>query len=127
MSQTYRWGFMVTGERFKSGMRINSSVRRDVITGKEESYTVTADHPIGVYESVFAPRSPDAPEGDGYLITPVAHFTKKWSEFLIFDTQDISSGPIARIELPFLMGRSEERRVGKECVSTCRSRWSPYH
>src|SRR3546814_11672209 len=27
---------------------------------------------------------------------------------------------------PCLM-RSEERRVGKECVSTCRSRWSPYH
>src|SRR3546814_17445893 len=25
------------------------------------------------------------------------------------------------------MSRSEERRVGKECVSTCRSRWSPYH
>src|SRR3546814_10056495 len=32
--------------------------------------------------------------------------------------------------LPFLgvlPMRSEERRVGKECVSTCRSRWSPYH
>src|SRR3546814_12087507 len=29
---------------------------------------------------------------------------------------------IARFEI-----RSEERRVGKECVSTCRSRWSPYH
>src|SRR3546814_11511809 len=28
----------------------------------------------------------------------------------------------------YLMGvRSEERRVGKECVSRCRSRWSPYH
>src|SRR3546814_19756189 len=26
-----------------------------------------------------------------------------------------------------LLLRSEERRVGKECVSTCRSRWSPYH
>src|SRR3546814_13930813 len=26
-----------------------------------------------------------------------------------------------------LQPRSEERRVGKECVSTCRSRWSPYH
>src|SRR3546814_4215030 len=25
------------------------------------------------------------------------------------------------------IGRSEERRVGKECVSTCRSRWSPYN
>src|SRR3546814_1863609 len=38
-------------------------------------------------------------------------------------------------ELPYVFGtagktpklRSEERRVGKECVSTCRSRWSPYH
>src|SRR3546814_13696910 len=27
----------------------------------------------------------------------------------------------------FSASRSEERRVGKECVSTCRSRWSPYH
>src|SRR3546814_4182102 len=27
----------------------------------------------------------------------------------------------------YLRRRSEERRVGKECVSTCRSRWSPYH
>src|SRR3546814_13863018 len=27
----------------------------------------------------------------------------------------------------YVLGRSEERRVGKECVSTCRSRWSPYH
>src|SRR3546814_8990263 len=25
------------------------------------------------------------------------------------------------------LARSEERRVGQECVSTCRSRWSPYH
>src|SRR3546814_13936634 len=31
--------------------------------------------------------------------------------------------PIVAQRLP----RSEERRVGKECVSTCRSRWSPYH
>src|SRR3546814_3976282 len=28
---------------------------------------------------------------------------------------------------PHFPGRSEERRVGKECVNTCRSRWSPYH
>src|SRR3546814_3851301 len=27
----------------------------------------------------------------------------------------------------WIFTRSEERRVGKECVSTCRSRWSPYH
>src|SRR3546814_17956185 len=43
--------------------------------------------------------------------------------------------PIVEVELGFLavgerlaaLLRSEERRVGKECVSTCRSRWSPYH
>src|SRR3546814_5558177 len=29
--------------------------------------------------------------------------------------------------LPCHACRSEERREGKECVSTCRSRWSPYH
>src|SRR3546814_3228258 len=43
-----------------------------------------------------------------------------------------SSSLIAHVELssslfPTFPARSEERRVGKECVSTCRSRWSPYH
>src|SRR3546814_1570755 len=32
-----------------------------------------------------------------------------------------------KIFTPRMSGGSEERRVGKECVSTCRSRWSPYH
>src|SRR3546814_15099824 len=32
-----------------------------------------------------------------------------------------------RIRKYEIAARSEERRVGKECVSTCRSRWSPYH
>src|SRR3546814_12477897 len=39
-------------------------------------------------------------------------------------------GEMARIvdtDEAALTVRSEERRVGKECVSTCRSRWSPYH
>src|SRR3546814_14430815 len=34
---------------------------------------------------------------------------------------------VAPIEMRQRRPRSEERRVGKECVSTCRSRWSPYH
>src|SRR3546814_21011155 len=32
-----------------------------------------------------------------------------------------------QIEVQKVRHRSEERRVGKECVSTCRSRWSQYH
>src|SRR3546814_7585092 len=31
------------------------------------------------------------------------------------------------VQRPRAAARSEERRVGKECVSTCRSRWAPYH
>src|SRR3546814_17446551 len=34
---------------------------------------------------------------------------------------------MARDRSKVRLKRSEERRVGKECVSTCRSRWSPYH
>src|SRR3546814_2286398 len=34
---------------------------------------------------------------------------------------------LSTFSVPSRDGRSEERRVGKECVSTCRSRWSPYH
>src|SRR3546814_14579037 len=33
----------------------------------------------------------------------------------------------AKLYVDHVEQRSEERRVGKECVSTCRSRWSPYH
>src|SRR3546814_8307277 len=41
----------------------------------------------------------------------------------------LSSRLADAVDLPALLDqvRSEERRVGKECVSTCRSRWSPYH
>src|SRR3546814_11076218 len=45
--------------------------------------------------------------------------------------QIVDRGQTIRIDVRFankvLVSRSEERRVGKECVSTCRSRWSPYH
>src|SRR3546814_17643957 len=34
--------------------------------------------------------------------------------------------PVAALQ-SYFQARSEERRVGKECVSTCRSRWSQYH
>src|SRR3546814_106566 len=45
---------------------------------------------------------------------------------LLEATRAYLSGPAGAIG-GFRFVRSEERRVGKECVSTCRSRWSPYH
>src|SRR3546814_9020428 len=51
------------------------------------------------------------------------------SSDLILPYRGLGSGiPRALGEWPEIrFERSEERRVGKECVSTCRSRWSPYH
>src|SRR3546814_9880910 len=39
----------------------------------------------------------------------------------------LMSAEMGKLHREALAERSEERRVGKECVSTCRSRWSPYH
>src|SRR3546814_17475253 len=43
------------------------------------------------------------------------------------DVKDIAVGNLDTQEIPGVLLRSEARRVGKECVSPCRSRWSPYH
>src|SRR3546814_13473285 len=54
-----------------------------------------------------------------------------WLLFAMFVTGTAAyfQEEITRWMKPELVGatRSEERRVGKECVSTCRSRWSPAH
>src|SRR3546814_19873310 len=65
-----------------------------------------------------------------YPAETVASPTNK--EFLVYWTNlaEAAGGvPSRKLFNPATMRRirSEERRVGKECVSTCRSRWSPYH
>src|SRR3546814_17015675 len=60
-----------------------------------------------------------------YAIASVLVFPK-----LVFPYLDPLTGTLwsfAIFALAFVARRSEERRVGKECVSTCRSRWSPYN
>ena len=46
---------------------------------------------------------------------------------LIAKAGEITHNPSAREMDMLLASRSEERRVGKECLRLCRSRWSPYH
>src|SRR3546814_2982835 len=50
-----------------------------------------------------------------------------WSEIRTLGMFVFSSCPGESRGVQSGAPRSEERRVGKECVSTCRSRWSPYH
>ena len=42
-------------------------------------------------------------------------------------TQALVRIPLMQRTMDAAAGRSEERRVGKECTIQCRSRWSPYH
>src|SRR3546814_481759 len=44
-----------------------------------------------------------------------------------FDLPPVRVGVSIGDSIAGLYSRSEARRVGNECVSTCRSRWSPYH
>src|SRR3546814_19572647 len=56
-------------------------------------------------------------------IRAVARPTKRSGQFV---PSQSTNAPAIRMP-PLEMKRSEERRVGKECVSRCRARWSPYH
>lgn len=100
----YDWGFLLGGSRAGAGMRMNRLIKRNVRTGAEQEFQVTTDKHTAVLEPTFAARSKDAPEGDGFLIVPLCHFSGGMSEFHIFDTADITQGPITRIELPFQIG-----------------------
>src|SRR3546814_19710352 len=55
---------------------------------------------------------------NGYL--PAGWMVSEWEGKRISDPKAVEKAARASI-------RSEERRVGKECVRTCRTRWSPYH
>src|SRR3546814_8598492 len=57
------------------------------------------------------------------VLYPLLLLRQAWSEVKTGadDTMEVDH------EVASIVRRSEERRVGKECVSTCRSRWSQYH
>src|SRR3546814_10781811 len=64
--------------------------------------------------------------GTGMTISPEKYYAPRfWSPDEYFTAQDAELGSPKRGRVA--VGRSEERRGGKECVSTCRFRWAPYH
>src|SRR3546814_16426248 len=66
-------------------------------------------------------------EGQAMEAAAVAHADAERGNLGAVDV-DAGRAWLARaLDVPFGQCRSEERRVGKECVSTCRARWSPEH
>src|SRR3546814_15873444 len=68
--------------------------------------------------SNFVPKEPNLARAGGLLLIEIVTFVSV--SFALSGLGVEVEGPI------FASLRSEERRVGKECVSTCRSRWSTY-
>ncbi len=77
----------------------NAWYRFDHLTGGIDKFSPGDSH--GVSEMQFVPRSPTAPEGDGYLIGVVNDFRALRSELVVVDAMDLAAGALARVKLPF--------------------------
>jgi hypothetical protein len=70
-------------------------------------------------QSVSSPQPRNPSTLELVLVVALAAVALFWRLDAIYLWQDEAATAV--------MGRSEERRVGKECRRLCRSRWSPYH
>src|SRR3546814_16714391 len=83
---------------------------------------------------LFEPFDPSTMDEDAFLVGPDRHAAYLEGEVeQLLDVDDVFAKNLTTVLRDYSLdetdvwGGSEERRVGKECVSTCRSRWSPYH
>lgn len=104
--QSYNWGYMIGGDVKGDGMSMKSLIVQNMKTLAETEYRIRKDNepPSAVMEATFAPRHDGADEGDGYLIVPVSRWAENLGEYHIFDTDDISQGPVATVDVPFRLG-----------------------
>ena len=91
----YRYGFMICYR----GQDGSSAVGRlDHQTGKLDIWSPGAG--CGVQEPQFVPRTPDAPEGDGWLLVLVNRPAENRSDLVVLDATNLDAGPAALIRLP---------------------------
>lgn len=105
MGLPYRYGFMASRDlsvahdpEMLQGVFFNVVARLDHHTGELERWT--AEESVAIQEPLFVPRSPDAPEGDGHVLTVANRWPKENAELLVFDAGRIADGPIARAHIP---------------------------
>jgi carotenoid cleavage dioxygenase len=92
----YRYSYDVTGA--PGWFLFDGLVKHDLHTGAEQHYAF-GDGVFGS-ETPFAPRPGATREDDGYLVTFTTDLGRDVSECLVFDAEDITVGPIARVRLP---------------------------
>src|SRR3546814_6020849 len=70
---------------------------------------------LGEFRVILAPVDAETGRGNGQVQITTRSGTNKYHGSVVWNVRNSA------------LDRSDERRVGKACVSTCRSRWSPYH
>jgi carotenoid cleavage dioxygenase-like enzyme len=81
------------------GPPFNSIFHRDDDTGIRTGYYVGEDS--APEEPVFVPKSADAGEGEGYLLSLVGRRAENRNDMIILDALDVAAGPIATLRIPF--------------------------
>lgn len=103
----YRYGWMVVIDPSQpverkggsaGGWVMNTLGLVDLETGREQKWWCGPTSSI--QEPCFIPRSPDAAEGDGWIVMVCNRLEEHGSELLLFDATDIEKGPIATIDIP---------------------------
>jgi len=94
----YRHGWYMANIDSKYPMMHDAIAHIDLATGKRAVRMLGPGDAAG--EPVFVPRSPSAPEGDGYIISLVYRAASDTSELLILNAQDIVGEPAAVLKLP---------------------------
>jgi len=105
--QRYRHGWMLEIDPDKpvdlkggsaAGQVMNSLFHKDMETGAEQHWWCGPTSSL--QEPCFAPRSKDAPEGDGWILQVCNRLADHRSDLLIFDALKIEQGPVATVQIP---------------------------
>jgi len=91
----YKHGYVIV---YRSPDGSSSTGRLDFETGKLDVWSPGPGDTV--QECQFVPRTPDSPEGDGWLLVPVARVSKNRSDLVILDAQNLAAGPVATVKLP---------------------------
>ena len=75
------------------GMSLNSIIHYDYNTGERKSYTTAEGGAVG--EPVFAPKSKDSKDGEGWLIATEYNGAENRSNLIFLDAQHVDDGPVA--------------------------------
>jgi carotenoid cleavage dioxygenase len=95
---SYRHGFYGCAERGSDSATFNAVAHIDHATGARKVARFADGD--GVSEPLFVPRTPDAPEGDGFVLLLVYRAAEHRSDLLILDAAAIDETPLARIQIP---------------------------